>query len=110
MVENGAQAKKFFGLQLQDLTPQLSETLGFEPGAGVVIADVDPGSPAEQAGMKRGLVINQIGRYPVASSKQIEELLTPINKGSVVDFSVNVVRRIRGRAIQQSQTVTLTAR
>lgn len=110
VVENGALAKKFFGLQLQDLTPKLSETLGYEPGAGVVIADVDAGSPAEQAGMKRGLVINQIGRYPVASSKQIEELLAPIDKGSVVDFSVGVVRRINGRAIQQSQTVTLTAR
>lgn len=108
--ENKALAKKFFGLQLQDLTPQLSETLGYEPGTGVVIADVDAGSPAEQAGMKRGLVINQVGRYPVASSKQIEELLAPIDTGSVVDFSVGVVRRIRGRAIQQSQTVTLTAR
>ncbi|MEI9892579.1 MAG: trypsin-like peptidase domain-containing protein [Chthoniobacter sp.] len=60
--------------------------------------------------MKRGLVINQIGRYPVTSSKQIEELLAPIDTGSVVDFSVGVVRRIRGQAIQQVQSVTLTAR
>ena len=95
---------------MQDLTPQLSETLGYEPGSGVAIADVDAGSPAEQAGMKRGLVINQIGRYPVTSSKQIEDLLAPIDTGSIVDFSVSVVRRVRGRAIQQSQTVTLTAR
>jgi serine protease Do len=107
---NGALARKFFGLQLQDLTPELTETLGFSAGTGVLIADVDQGSPAEQAGMKRGLVINQIGRYPVTSSKQIEELLAPIDTGSVVDFSVGVVRRIRGQAIQQVQSVTLTAR
>jgi serine protease Do len=109
-VENRLLARKFFGLQLQDLTPDLSETLGYDPGSGVLIADVEQGSPAEQAGMKRGLVINQIGRYPVTSSKQIEELLAPIDTGSVVDFSVGVVRRIRGRAIQQVQSVTLTAR
>ncbi len=109
-VEDHLLAKKFFGLQLQDLTPELNESLGYDPGAGVLIADVEQGSPAEQAGMKRGLVINQIGRYPVTSSKQIEELLTPIDTGSVVDFSVGVVRRIRGRAIQQVQSVSLTAR
>ena len=102
-------ARKFFGLQLQDLTQELGETLGYEAGTGVVITDVDEGSPAEQAGMKRGLVICQVGRYPVTSVKQIEELLAPIDTGSVVDFSV-VVRRIRGRATQQVQAVTLTAR
>jgi serine protease Do len=103
-------ARKFFGLQLQDLTAELSETLGYEAGSGVLVADVDEGSPAEQAGMKRGLVINQVGRYPVTSSKQIEDLLQPIDTGSIVDFSVGVVRRFRGRTIQQVQTVTLTAR
>ncbi|MEP6669472.1 MAG: trypsin-like peptidase domain-containing protein [Chthoniobacter sp.] len=109
-VEKKALAGKFFGLQLQDLTPELSETTGYKVGTCVLIADVEQGSPAEQAGMKRGLVIAQIGRYPVTSSKQIEELLAPIDTGSVVDFSVGVVRRIRGQAIQQVQSVTLTAR
>jgi serine protease Do len=103
-------ARKFFGLQLQDLTPELSETLGYEAGAGALIADVDAHSPAEAAGMKRGLVIQQIGRYPVASSKQIEDLLTPVDTGSVVDFTVGVVQRVRGQAIRQVQTIALTAR
>jgi S1-C subfamily serine protease len=103
-------ARKFFGLQLQDLTPDLSQTLGYNPGTGVLIAEIDQGSPAEAAGMKRGLVISQIGRYPVTSSKQIEELLTPIDTGSVVDFSVAIVRQMRGRPIQQIQSVSLTAR
>ncbi len=109
-VANRALARKYFGLQLQDLTPELSKTLGFTGTSGVLISDVDEGSPAEQAGMKRGLVISQIGRYPVTSSKQVEDLLTQIDTGSVVDFAVGVIRRIRGQAIQQEQSVTLTAR
>jgi S1-C subfamily serine protease len=103
-------ARKFFGLQLQDLTKELSDTFGYEPGSGVLISDVDPRTPAEQAGMKRGLVIYQVGRYPVTSSKQIEDLLAPIDTGSIVDFSVGVVQRVRGQAIRQVQTVALTAR
>jgi serine protease Do len=103
-------ARKFFGMQLQDLTAELGETLGYDAGSGVLISDIEQGSPAEQAGMKRGLVISQVGRYPVTSSKQIEDLLQPIDTGSIVDFSVGVARRLRGRTIQQVQLFTLTAR
>jgi serine protease Do len=108
--ETRSAARKFFGLQLQDLTPALTETLGYEPGSGVLIADVDARSPAEAAGMKQGLVIYQVGRYPVTSVRQIEELLAPIDTGSVVDFSVGVIRRVRGQNVRQIQTVSLTAK
>jgi serine protease Do len=103
-------ARKWFGIHLQDLTPELAESLGVEAGSGVLIADVDEKSPAETAGMKRGLVIYQVGRYEVASSKQLEELLEPVSAGSVVDFTVGVVRRVRGQNLRQLQTVPLTAR
>lgn len=108
--ETKSLARKFFGLQLQDLTPQLSETLGYEPGSGVLIADVDPRSAADAAGMKQGLVIHQVGRYPITSLRQLEELLAPIDTGSVVDFSVGIVRSVRGQPVRQIQTVSLTAR
>ena len=52
-----SRAQEFFGLQLQDLTPELADTMGYDRDAGVVIADVEQGSPAERAGFKRGLVI-----------------------------------------------------
>jgi serine protease Do len=108
--ETKSAARKFFGLHLQDLTPALSETLGYEPGSGVLIADVDPKSPADAAGMKQGLVIHQLGRYPVASTKQIEDLLAPVDTGSVVDFTVSVLRTVRGQNVRQLLTVALTAK
>lgn len=105
-----SRVRKFFGLQLQDLTPELAETLGHPPGSGVLVAEVEAGSPADAAGIKRGLVISRVGRYQVTSSKQIEELLEPVSTGSVVDFTVGVVRRVRGLAQRQLQPVSLTAR
>jgi len=109
-VDEDSLARKYFGLQLQDLTPELAETMGHPPGSGVLVADVDAGSPADEAGIKRGLVISRVGRYQVTSSKQVEELLEPVSTGSVVDFTVGVVRRVRGLAQRQLQPVTLTAR
>jgi len=105
-----ALARKYFGLHLQDLTAELSETLGYAAGSGVLVADVDPRSPAEEAGVKRGLVIYQVGRYTVSSVKQVEELFEMIGSGSAVDFSVGVIRKVRGQNVRQLQTISLAAR
>jgi serine protease Do len=103
-------ARKYFGLQLQDLTADLSETLGYEPGSGVLVADVDPRSPAEVAGITRGIVIYQVGRYGITSARQVDELLEMVGSGSSVDFTVGVIRVVRGQNLRQLQTVSLTAR
>ncbi len=103
-------ARKYFGLQLQDLTAKLSESLGIEEGAGALVADVDAKSPAEVAGVKGGLVIYQVGRYAISSVQEVEGLLEMIGSGSAVDFTFGVVRKIRGQAVRQLQTVSLTAR
>lgn len=104
-------ARKYFGLQLQDLTAELRDSFGY-PGSitGVIVADVEPRSPADDAGMKRGLVVQQVGRYEVTSSKQIEQLLEAVSTGSVVDFTAGLVRRLRGQTIWQAQPFTVTAR
>ena len=107
---SNSRARRLFGLQLQDLTPELSDSLGYDAGSGVLIAEVDARSPAESAGLKRGLVIYQLGRYEVAASKQIEDLLEPVSTGSVVDFTVGIVRQLRGQTVRQLQTVSVTAR
>ena len=64
--------------------------------------------PAEEAGVTRGLVIYQAGRYEVTlRSKQIEGLLEPVASGSVVDFTVGVVRRVRNASRSGSSRPSL---
>jgi len=105
-----SRARKLFGLQLQDLTEKLAETLGVDADTGVLIADVDPHTPGENAGMKRGLVIYEVGRYQVTSAQQVEDLLNTVDAGVPVDFTVGVTRRAGSRNVRQLQTVQLTAR
>src|SRR5947199_2717420 len=47
-------AEQLFGLQLQDLSQELTDALGYARG-GVVITAVEPGSPADESGVERGL-------------------------------------------------------
>ncbi len=63
--------KTEWGLQLQNLTPQLSRQLGLENAEGVLIADVQPDSPADRAGLKRGDVILEVNQTPVSSAQEV---------------------------------------
>ncbi len=103
-----SRADDLFGLQLQDLTDDLADALGYAPGKGVLISAVEPGSPADDAGFERGLVIYRIGKYEVNSVKDVERLLMKASSGTSVDFAVGIISRgQRGRRIE---TVTLEAR
>ena len=100
--------ERFFGIQLQDLTEELTTALGYAPNRGVLISAVEPDSPADEAGVQRGLVIYQIGKYDVRSAKQVEGLLARAKSGTSVDFVVGVVRT--DGTGQRLETVTLAAR
>src|SRR5947209_16333943 len=101
-------AEQMFGIQLQDLTEELTDALGYQPGRGVLISSVEPNSPADQAGIERGLVIYRVGKHDVNSLKDVENLLGHASSGSSVDFVIGVVRA--GGGGQRIETVTLAAR
>lgn len=103
-----AQAR--LGLTLQDLTPQLGEALGLEQTTGVLISDVEPGSPAHRAGLRRGMVIYRIGRNDIATTSDAERVLQQARTGSEIDLGVGIVRRAGRRVFEQLRTVSVTAR
>jgi serine protease Do len=101
-------AEKLFGLQLQDLNQELSDALGYLRGRGVLITAVEPDSPADEAGLERGLVIYRMGNSETNSVKQIEELLRSVQSGTKLEFTVGVIRT--GRQNRQLATLSMTAR
>ena len=56
------------GMTVQTLTPEIAENLGIDRGLkGVVVTQVDPGGAASDAGLRRGDVILEVNRQPVAT-------------------------------------------
>jgi Do/DeqQ family serine protease len=56
------------GITVQNLTPELRDRLGLSSDVrGVVITEIDPDSPAAQAQLQPGDVIENINRHPVNS-------------------------------------------
>jgi serine protease Do len=66
--EKGPSEGTLRGIAVQDLTPSIRQQLGLPTNTrGVVISDLDPDSPAAQAGLQSGDVIQSINRQPVTS-------------------------------------------
>ncbi len=106
-------ARRLFGLQLQALTPELARAFGASGAAGVLVSDVERGSPAAQGGFRAGMIIYKLGTYDANSPARVEGLLKDVASGTSVDFVVGLgtlAGRSTGRGSTQIGTVTLTAR
>ena len=74
-----------FGLTVQNLTPEIAESLGINVDvAGVLVSGVDPGSPADDAGLRRGDVIVEVNRKPVKDVDAYKKELKATGEGKSV--------------------------
>jgi serine protease Do len=74
-----------FGLTVQSLTPEIAESLGLPRDVnGVLVSGVEPGSPAADAGLRRGDVILEVNRKPVPNVEAYSAQLTEAKSGKSV--------------------------
>jgi serine protease Do len=73
------------GLTVQELSPELADSLGIEDAAGLIVTNVDTDSAAAQAGIKRGDIIQEINREQVGSIAEYKKsMLQAKNKKSIL--------------------------
>lgn len=65
------------GIQAEDLNGQLGTFFGAPDGEGILVRDVNPGSPAEKAGVKAGDVIISVNGERVRTVGDLRERLAP---------------------------------
>jgi serine protease Do len=74
--EQGGESSALDGVELSDLTPEILGELRLPARThGVVVTNVDPDSPAAEAGLQRGDVVQSINRKPVDNVGQAQQLL-----------------------------------
>ncbi len=76
------------GLSVEALTSEMASRLGLAGTTGVIISQVAPDSPAEEAGLKRGDVIREINRKPVTGVKNYSKAISSA-KGKELLFLIN---------------------
>ncbi len=81
------------GITVQDLTPELAERMRLDKAKGVLVTQVDPGSPADRAGIRRGDIITEVNRQEV---EKIEDLGSVLKKSPRDEKLLFLVKRNQG--------------
>ncbi len=81
LVQTGAVTRGWIGVAVQELTPELAESLKITDPRGTLITEVFSGTPADQAGMKAGDVLIAVDGKPVADSTGMLALISAIAPG-----------------------------
>ncbi|MEI7899045.1 MAG: Do family serine endopeptidase [bacterium] len=72
------------GFDIQELTDEVAQQLGYTASKGVVISQVDPGSLAEEAGLTPGMLIIEVNRNEVANVRDFEKAIGKTKAGSLL--------------------------
>ncbi len=90
-ITSGKASPGNWGMTVTDLTPEIRRRLQLEAAHnGVVVSEVDPGSAASRAGIRRGDIIQEVNRRAVAS---VRDFMTIVSEMQDQDRLLLLIRR-----------------
>jgi serine protease DegQ len=98
LIEDGTVSRGQLGVAIQDLTPELAQAFALEVTGGAVVARVEPGSPAEQAGLRAGDVVVEIDGRTVRGASDLRNRIGLMRAGAEVEL--RVVRNGREQSVR----------
>ncbi|MBB4479918.1 DegQ family serine endoprotease [Rhizobium etli] len=88
LIAHGEVQRGRLGVGIQDITPDLADALGLGDLRGALVANIEPGSAADRAGLKTGDVVTAVDGYAVRGATDLRNRigLTPV--GSEIRLTV----------------------
>jgi len=81
LIETGAVTRGWVGVELQEITAELAESFKLGTTAGVLVAGVQRGSPADRAGIKPGDIVLMVDGKPVRDPDSMRTLIVALAPG-----------------------------
>jgi Do/DeqQ family serine protease len=88
LIRYGEVRRGRIGVVIQDLTPDLAEAMGIPGRQGAVVSQIEPGSPAERAGLAPGDVVIAVDGEPVRNSTELRNRIGLVERGRRIDLTV----------------------
>ena len=88
LIEHGEVRRGRLGVTIQAITPELARTMDLGATNGALVSDVERGTPAESAGLRRGDVITAVNGEPVKDSNVLRNEIAQLEPGSEVQLTV----------------------
>ena len=90
LISSGHVRRAKLGVSVQPITADLASSLGLSDVRGALINQVEPGSPAERAGLRQGDVITEVQGRSVADGNELRNAISNTAPGTGV--AIKIVR------------------
>ena len=97
LVKHGRVHRGRIGVSIQPLTKDLAESFGLDKPAGALVNAVDPGGPADQAGIKAGDIIMSVAGRKIEDSVDLPRVIGEAKPGQTL--RVGILRQGQAREL-----------
>lgn len=101
LLEHGKVSRGRLGISIQDVSADLAEAFSMDKARGAVVASVEPGGPAEKAGIEPGDLVIDFDGHTITRSNELPPLVSDVDPGKRV--AIKVWRR--GKTLDLQVTV-----
>jgi serine protease Do len=99
LMSGGKVVRGYIGASIQSVTPEIADSLGLGSRKGALVAEITPGGPAEQAGLKSGDLILQVNGHEVSSGADLTRQVALAHAGEVIRLQVRRDGQMRELAV-----------
>jgi serine protease Do len=88
LIASGKITRGYLGATIQDVTPEIADSMGMAGKKGALVADLVPGGPAQKAGVLPGDVVVELNGHPVGSATELTRLVASQHPGDALHLDV----------------------
>ena len=88
LVKHGKVERGRIGVSIQEVSQSLAKSFGLERPYGALVSSVEPGGPADKAGLKAGDVLLGVNGKTIERSAEVPPLVAAVKPGSKASFEV----------------------
>jgi serine protease Do len=88
LIAGGKVTRGYLGATIQNVTPEIADSLGMHGQKGALVAELSPGGPAQKAGVQSGDVIVELNGHPVGSSIELTRLVGQTHSGDIIHLKL----------------------
>jgi 2-alkenal reductase len=88
LIKNGKIERAFLGIRYSPLSPRAAVALGLPAAAGIQVSAIDPGTPAERAGLRAGDIVTKFNDQQIDEEHPLQVLLVKTRAGDKARLTI----------------------
>src|SRR5204863_1517014 len=88
MLKSGKVTRGYLGMSIREIDDQAKEAFGLTEARGALVQTVEPGKPADQAGIRQGDVVVDVDGHPIRNNRELIDYISYLPVGTSVKLTV----------------------